>query len=375
MTKRVALISGTAWYLWNFRRRVIEAFAEDGWQIDVIAGPDAWSDKLRALPKTRVTDWPASLDGANPLQEARALMHVRKALRQSRPNIVFNNGIKANVYGGLAARWLRIPYVNNVSGLGMRMRAGDRKARLLGKLYVLGSAKAQALLIQNPDDLNFLQDRGLAASIPVHRTMGSGVDLDHFKATPMQPGQPRRLIFVGRLQRDKGITDLVDAMRHLSPETAATLTVVGDTTHANQGAVSDETLAHWQSTTEINFVGRQDDIRPMLDNAHALIMPSQGGEGMPKTILEAAAAGRPAIVSDIDGCRDCIIPGKTGWLAPACDPKGLAQVIDGFARLSDAEIAAAAKAARTHAEEHFSDQKIIDVCLDLARANLTDTRN
>ncbi|MEM8801586.1 MAG: glycosyltransferase family 4 protein [Pseudomonadota bacterium] len=375
MTKRVAMISGTAWYLWNFRRRVIEAFVEDGWHINAIAGPDAWSDKLRALPGTSVTDWPASLDGANPLQEARALMHIRKALRQSRPGIVFNNGIKANVYGGLAARWLRIPYVNNVSGLGMRIRTGDRKARLLAKLYVLGSAKARALLIQNPDDLAFLQGQGLPASIPVHRTMGSGVDLRYFQAIPLRPAQPRRIVFIGRLQRDKGITDLVDAMRHLSPETAATLTVVGDTTHANQGAVSDETLVHWQSTTEINFVGREDDIRPMLEDAHALIMPSQGGEGMPKTILEAAAAGRPAIVSDIDGCRDCIIPGKTGWLAPACDPKGLAKAIDGFVRLSDAEIEAAAKAARAHAEAHFSDQKIIDVCLDLARASLTDTRN
>ena len=371
MTKRVAITSGTAWYLWNFRRRVIEAFAEDGWQVDIIAGPDAWSDRLRGLRGTRVTDWPTSLDGANPLQEARALLKVTQALRRTCPAIVFNNGIKANVYGGLAARWLRLPYVNNISGLGMRMRAGDRKARLLAKLYTLGSAKARALLIQNPDDLTFLQSHGLPDAIPTHRTMGSGVDLAQFQATPLPPSPPRKLVFIGRLQRDKGIGDLVDAMQHLAPDTAATLTVVGDTTHANQGAIAAETLAHWRATTNIRFVGRQDDIRPALAEAHALIMPSQGGEGMPKTILEAAAAGRPAIVSDIDGCRDCIIPGQTGWLAPACDPLGLAQAINAFTSLSDTEITDAGKAARAHAETHFSDQKIIDICLDLARRNLT----
>lgn len=374
MTKRIAMISGTAWYLWNFRRRVIEAFAQDGWHIQIIAGPDEWSDKLSALPGTDVTDWPVSLDGANPLHEARALLQVTKALHQSQPNIVFNNGIKANVYGGLAARILRLPYVNNISGLGLRMRADDRKARLLAKLYTHGSAKARALLIQNPDDLAFLQSHGLPETIPTHRTMGSGVDLSHFQPTPLPAGHPRKLVFIGRLQADKGIADLIDAMALLPPNTA-TLTVVGDTTHANQGAIPDATLAQWKTNTDITFLGRQDDTRPALADAHALVMPSQGGEGMPKTILEAAAAGRPAIVSDIDGCRDCILPGKTGWLAPARDPKGLAETITTFAQLSDADLAAAAKAARAQAEAQFSDQKIIDICLTLARENLTDLPN
>ena len=366
MSKSVTFISGTAWYLWNFRQTVIRSFVDDGWHVHVLAGPDDWSSRLAEIPGVTVEDWPVSLDGANPLGEARALRQVHTHLRRQRPEIVFNNGIKANVYGGIAARWQGLAYVNNISGLGMRMRAGDRKAKLLARLYVYGTSKASALLIQNPDDLSFLQSCGLPKDLRIERTMGSGVDLNHFQPAPLPKSAPRKLVFVGRLQEDKGIGDLVAAMQLLPPGSLE-LTVVGDTTHANAGAISQDVLDQWKDAPAITFVGRQSDVRPYLAAAHALVMPSRGGEGMPKTILEAAAAGRPAIVSDIDGCRACILAEETGWLAPAADPKGLSSVLAHVATLSMERIADASAAARRHAETHFSDRLIAELCLDLAR--------
>ena len=365
MAGRVAMVSGTAWYLWNFRRNVIRAFTDRGWRVDAIAGSDDWSEQLGELSGVTLHDWPVSMDGSNPLQELAALRRIVAVLRRTKPDIVFNNGIKANVYGGMAGRWLRIPYVNNVSGLGMRMRAGDRKARLLARLYCYGSARAKALLIQNLGDLAFLHDHGLPKVVPTIRTMGSGVDLNHFAKAQMPPAPPIRLVFVGRLQEDKGIGDLMKAAELLSAQDID-ITVIGDATHANTGAISAQGLADWKSQGLATFAGHQADVRPFLADSHALIMPSHGGEGMPKVILEAAAMGRPAIVSDIDGCRDSIVPDKTGLLTAARDPEGLAETIKTFAALSDEKRIEMSEAARKHAEDNFSDQAINAICLELA---------
>lgn len=367
MTRSIAMISGTGWYLWNFRRNVIRAFTDQGWTVHAVAGPDDWSGDLGAMENVELHDWPVSMDGMHPVEEFRALRQVAGLLRRTGADMVFNNGIKANVYGGLAARRLKRPYVNNISGLGMRMRAGDMKAKGLARLYAFGSAKAEALLVQNPGDLAFLQAHGLPTHVRTISTMGSGVDLDHFQAEPLPSSAPRRIVFVGRLQADKGIADLMAAIREV-PDVE--LTVVGDTTHANAGVIPSETLQAWKAEARVSFVGHQADVRPHLAAAHALVMPSHGGEGMPKVILEAAALGRPAIVSDIDGCRDSIVPGETGWLAPSQDPEGLAAVIRDFATRPDAELARMSAAARRRAEAHFSDRAIARVCLDLAEQAL-----
>ncbi|MBD3665444.1 glycosyltransferase family 4 protein [Sulfitobacter aestuariivivens] len=371
MTKRIAMVSGTAWYLWNFRRNVIKYFVENGWQVDAIAGSDEWSERLSDLPGVRFHHWDVSLDGANPALEMLALSRITRHLRRARPNIVFNNGIKANVYGGLAARWLCFPYVNNISGLGMRIREADRLGRILAKLYVFASARAKALLIQNNADLEFLSSNGLPANIPTVRTMGSGVDLTHFRAEQMPTISPFRFLFVGRLQFDKGVADFVEAARRIHRNNVSIeCTVLGDTYHTNSGRIPDALLGAWENEGIVKFVGRRDDIRPFLARCHALVMPSHGGEGMPKVILEAAASGRPTIVSNIDGCRESVVQGKTGFLVPPGDALALASAMQEFCDLPETRLKDMSRAARAHAIAHFSDERICRISLSLAEAGL-----
>jgi glycosyltransferase involved in cell wall biosynthesis len=371
MEKRAVFLSGTAWYLWNFRRNVITALAEDGWKITVIAGSDEWSEKLANLDDVDMHDWHLSLNSSNPFREAWALVGVVRHLSRAKPQILFNNSIKANIYGGLAARVLGIPYVNNITGLGMRISKGDKASNVLAKLYAFASAKAQAILIQNPGDLDVLKSSGLPAKTRTIRTMGSGVDLDQFTRAPLPPDQPRRFLFVGRLQDDKGISDFVDAA-NLTKEAGYTaeFVVVGDTRHANSGAIDAERLADWKSNANVTFKGRQSDVRPYLAQTHVFVMPSHGGEGMPKVVLEAAACGRPAIVSDINGCRDCIVAGRTGWLTLPRDSKALAKTIQTLCDLPLAELERASQHARAHAEQNFSDKLIAETCVKLAKEAL-----
>ncbi|SHH85425.1 glycosyltransferase family 4 protein [Cognatishimia maritima] len=374
MEKRIALVSGTAWYLWNFRRNVIAALVSEGWQVTVIAGADEWTSHLAAMTGVQVLDWPVSLDGSNPIEEWAALRRVWRLLRRARPKVVFNNGIKANVYGGLACRLLRLPYVNNVSGLGMRMRKRDAMGRILTRLYSFASSRAETLLVQNPADLDFLRSHGLSKSTPVVRTMGSGVDLTQFQNAPLPPDLPRRFVFVGRLQTDKGIEDFVAvAQRARAAHLPAEFTVVGDTFHANAGAIRAATLKDWGRAQNIQFVGRQTDVRPYLTAAHVLVMPSHGGEGLPKVILEAAASGRPVIASDVDGCRDGLVEGQTGWLVPPRDLGALTETVGKICAMASSDLETMSAKARELAEQRFSDQLIAETCLRLAESSTSNT--
>lgn len=367
----VAMCAGTSWYLWNFRRNVIIALTQQNWKVVLIAPEDEWTARLRELPGVVWYAWPLSQNGANPVQELASLWHLRGSLKKYRPIFVFNNGIKANVYGGITCRFLRIPYANNVSGLGTRMSHPGIGGRALSRLYSFTASKGEALLVQNEADLEFLLQNGLPADLAVHRTMGSGVDLKHFTQTPLPQGKHRCFVFVGRLQKDKGIYDFVEAAEVLHDENPShRFIVVGDTRHTNAGGVSADIIDVWRQKPFLEFVGRQDDVRPWLALAHVLVMPSHGGEGMPKAILEAAACGRPVITSAVPGCRDCVVEGATGFIHAATDIKELTRVMREVSHIQITQLTEISRAARARAEELFSEDKLSNLSVNLVRAVL-----
>jgi glycosyltransferase involved in cell wall biosynthesis len=360
----VLLAGNTSWYLWNFRRDLIGALVAHGMEVAVVAPRDDYSERLAASPGVRWFDWPLALNDASPAQELTSLWRYLRIARQVRPDFVVNHGIKANVYGGLACRLLGIPYANSVTGLGMTVTTLGWGPRLLGKLYAFACNRARVLFIQNYDDRNALRRFGLSESVKIVRTMGSGVDLEHFAFAGMPQREGRIFLFVGRLQRDKGIWDFVDAARAVRAEfPSARFVALGSQTFANRGAVSDEVLEGWKREGLVEFVGHHDDVRPWLVQAHALVLPSHGGEGVPRVILEAAATGRPSIASDVPGCRDAVRPGGTGFLVPAQDVRALADAMRRVCTASTQDLASMGRAAREDAQARFSVEGLIAATL------------
>lgn len=368
---KVALCAGTSWYLWNFRRNVIGYFSERGWQVCLIAPEDNWTERLASLPGVGYVPWPVSLCGAALPEEISSLRRLHGILRQEKPDFVFNHGIKANIYGGLACRVQSVPYANVISGLGMRMSQPGIFAAALARLYTFACSGGAAVIVQNRSDLEFLRKSGLSPRLPVRQTMGSGVDLAHFTPERAPEGHAPCFLFVGRLQKDKGIYEFVEAAAQVRTDFPfARFVVAGDVHHANSGAVSKAVLDAWRRQEAVEFVGHQDDVRPWLACATALVMPSHGGEGMPKAMLEAAAAGRPALASDVPGCRDAILPGRTGWLCPARDSVALAEAMRNILRTDTAVLAKMGAAAREWAMEAFSDEETARISFALAEASL-----
>jgi glycosyltransferase involved in cell wall biosynthesis len=259
--------------------------------------------------------------------------------------------------------------VNALTGLGYTFTSGNAKAMLLRPILsalirLLLNRPGQLVLVQNPDDRDSMLSLGIApgriATIP-----GSGVDVQMLRPHPEPPGAPT-IAFVGRLLTDKGIRTLIGAHRLLRERGAKVeLLIAGTPDPANPGSVSAQEVAGWSREPGITWLGHADDISAVWARAHIAVLPSRR-EGLPKSLLEAAACGRPMIATDVPGCREIVIPGETGLLVPFDDPPSLARAVETLAT-SPALRTRYGAAARRLAVARFSAEAIGRQTVDLYR--------
>lgn len=370
----IAFVSNTSWYLYKFRRNTIRALRDRGAKVICIAPKDSSSPHLTEELGAAYVHFGLDINGSNPLREAVSLARLTMTLARYRPDFVFNFNLKPNIYSGIACRLLQLPYANNVTGLGLTVSSGSLLAKLTGNLFAISNRGAAQIFVQNPDDLAFLEQRNWLGHSTVTQIPGSGVDLDWFSAQEPAP-QPLTFLMVARIQADKGAREFVSAARqvhHRRPETR--FVMVGSTEHANRTAITEEELDLWRREGVVEIPGYSGDVRPWLAECHALVLPSHGGEGIPRVVLEAAASARPAIVSDVSGCRHAVTDGRTGYICLPKNSEALADAMGKFASLREEERNAMGQAARALAEERFSEEIVIDAYLDCL-ATLTTSSN
>ena len=294
---------------------------------------------------------------------------LRDIHRNIAPGIVHHVALQAAILGSIAAAGLAVSTVNALTGLGYTFTSGNAKAMLLrpilsALLRLLINRPRQVVLVQNPDDRDSMLSLGIApgriATIP-----GSGVDVDMLQPRPEPPGAPT-IAFVGRLLADKGIRTLIEAHRLLRDRgTKVELLIAGTPDPANPASVSAEEVAGWSREPGITWLGHVEDIPALWARAHIAVLPSRR-EGLPKSLLEAAACGRPMIATDVPGCREIVIPGETGLLVPYDDPPTLARAIQTLAASPDLRTGYG-EAARRLAVARFSAEAIGRQTVDLYR--------
>lgn len=321
----MVLVSNTSWYLYNFRRGTISALTAAGYTVVALSPTDDFSCRLEQ--ELGVRHQPLALDGkgTSVLGETRSLLALGSAIRRLKPAFVFNFTVKANIYSGLVCRVLGIPYANNVSGLGTAFIHDSWLFRRVRSLYGIANRGARRVFFQNREDHNLFMSHGLLRNTPTHVLPGSGMDLSRFGVCPLPESGPFTFVMVARLLGDKGVREFARAaerVRKKYPEVRCLL--VGPLGVSNRTAITREELDAWVRAGHIDYRGETDDVRPLLRQAHVLVLPSYR-EGMPRTVLEAAAMGRPAIVSDVPGCRHAIRDGETGWLCRVRDAGSLAE--------------------------------------------------
>jgi glycosyltransferase involved in cell wall biosynthesis len=364
----VVLVANTSWYLFNFRSGTITALRRQGHRVVCIAPQDSFSRRL--VDELGVEYIPLAIAGGDRgwRTELATLWATIVQIRRLRPRFVFNFTIKANIYSGLASWLARVPFANNVSGLGTAFLHDRWLFRMVRRSYLRVNEHASRLFFQNPADLQQFRDAGLKRSVPTTVLPGSGVDLSKFTFQAMPRG-PVRFVLIARLLGDKGVREYVEAarvIRRTHPEVQCLL--VGPHGAANQTAIHPDEVRDWIDEGVVDYRGELADVRAVLAQTHALVLPSYR-EGMPKTVLEAAATGRPAIVSDVPGCRHAIVPEVTGWLCQPRDVDSLVAAMRQFIEMGSRQRIEAGQAARRLAEERFSETFVIDAYLACLQAH------
>jgi len=334
MQRHVLLVVPDLRFFVSHRLNIGLAARAAGWRVSV-AAPASTSD---TLPDPRIAA--AGIDlhtislprGArNPAGEARAIAGLHGLMRQLRPDVVHLVTAKPMLYGGIAARILGIPVVAAVTGLGFVFIQNSLKARAIrtgivaGYRSVLGR-RGNHILFQNPDDAALFTRLGIVGPARVELIPGSGVDLDAIPATPLPDGPPVALL-PARMLHDKGVMEFVGAARLLRAQgSTAVFRLLGDPDPGNPASLSLAELQAIAAEGVVEWHPHTADIAGALAQAHLVVLPSYR-EGFPKSLVDAAAAGRASATSDVTGCRDAIVEGETGRLFALRDTADTARVM------------------------------------------------
>ena len=357
---KVLFTVNAAWNIWNFRLPLVEALLADGHEVVVLAPRDDAVPKLEALGCT-VHHLKMSVKGLNPLQEPGTLLRLRRKFRELKPDVILSFTIKNNIFGAMIAKPAGIPFVPNVTGLGTAFLSGGLLERVAVTLYRTAFRDLPAVFFQNEDDRSLFLARNLVTDKQARCLPGSGIDLDRFAAAPYPTGKDApHFLMIARLLRDKGVLEYVDAARRVKakyPE--ARFQLLGATDAKNRTAIDRETVQTWEQEGVIEYLGTTDDVRPMIEAAQCIVLPSYR-EGAPRTLIEAASIARPLIATDVPGCRSVIDEGKTGFLCEVRSGESLAKACEAFLALSPQERAAVGSAGRAKMEQEFGQSIVVD---------------
>jgi len=329
---RIGVIGGEARDLVNFRGHLISEMAKAGHTVFGIApgGTPAIQADLERLGATYV---PAQFNrtGANPFGDLLSLIRLWRLFRSLRMDLLLTYEVKATVFGLLVAylAGVRKRYAM-ITGRGTMLQGetqglSERLVRGVVKLmYRVGLRRAHGVFFQNGDDLAFFTDEGmLSAKTPRRIINGSGVDVDHFAVAPFPEGSVS-FLFVGRLLRDKGVQEFVDAARSLAGQSAR-FCILGPL-DSNPRGIKAEQVEGWVREGYVEYLGEAKDVRPALREAHALVLPSYG-EGTPRSVLEAMSMGRAIVTTTAPGCKETVQDGWNGYMVPVGDVEALASAM------------------------------------------------
>lgn len=360
MNKKIVISVNTAWNIHNFRSGLVKALNRQGYDVMVMAPEDGYSQRLAPLG-CRFKRLSMDNNGTSPSRDLALLIKYWRVLQSVRPLAYLGYTIKPNVYGSIAAHGLDIPVINNIAGLGATFIRNTLLTGLVKRLYRLSLRKSRRVFFQNEDDRKLFVQQGLARPGVAEVLPGSGINLQHFQPMETVPSgeRPFRFLLVSRMLRDKGVEEFAAAAalvrRHL-PDVQFQLLGPVDTKNPNSIALS--RIMEWQKSGLVQYLKETDDVRPYLSQADCIVLPSYR-EGVPHSLLEAAAMARPIIATDVAGCRDVVDDQENGLLCKVRNAADLAEKMLHMARLPEALRRRMGAAGRHKAIAQFDENLVI----------------
>lgn len=355
----IIMTSNTSWYLANFLERTIRRLIERGDHITVLACED---HKSEALVNMGCTFVPLDLSrkGISIRADVKLLLDFIKIFRDHEPDLVMTFTIKNNIFGAFAARYLAIPVLPTISGLGTVYVKRNLITRLVTLLIRLSMRPLPKIILMNSSDRKLLTGLGAICDRSVVQISSSGIDLNHFSQVPLPVGPTRVFLMHTRLLWHKGVAQLAEASRRLKDEGLdVRCQLLGFVDVDDALAVDQASLDAWDKEGVLEFIGKNDDVRPAITSAHCIVLPSYYREGVPRSLLEGGAMGRPLITTNTPGCRCAVDVEETGFLCKPQDVETLSDCMRQIATMDDRDLAEMGAASRAKMVRKFDDEAVI----------------
>ncbi len=352
MSKILILINNDAG-LYKFRRELIEELLREN-EVSICLPNGEFVPMLKELG-CKYIQMEFERRGKNPLDELKMVGRYRNVIRQEKPDIVLTYTIKPNIYGGIACQREKIPYFPNVTGLGTELQSGGLMQKVLLALYKKGLKKAACVFFQNSTNKSFFEEKGVLCT-KSHLIPGSGVNTSFYEYQEYpDESDGMKLLFIGRIMRDKGVNELFGAMRRIKrnhPEISLDVLGAYDENYS-------EIIESLEQEGLLTYHGQQSDTLPYYRAASAIVLPTYH-EGMSNVLQEAASCGRPVLASDIPGCKEIFDDGVTGIGYASRSEEELYKAIEKFIAMPYEARKQMGEKGRQKMKAEFSRQVVID---------------
>ena len=371
--RRIVYVVNVSWFFISHRLQLARAALAAGYEVHVATSVASLADaeRIRASGIT-LHDVPIGRADTGLLYDLRTIVVLTELFRRLRPDLVHLVAMKAVAFGGIAARIARVPgVVIAIAGLGTGFaseggfRASARRHLLTLLLRVAIPRQGSRVIFQNDEDMRVLVENGVVLRSSARLIPGAGVDLAEFRKLPPPP-PPVRVILPARMLREKGVVVFAEAARRLrEAHPTARFLLAGDLDPANPGSLTRAEIdALTRATDNVAWLGHVDDMPALLAACHVVCLPTWYGEGIPKALIEGAAAGRPLVTTDIPGCRDICADGVNGLLVPARNVEALTAALHQL--LADDRLRATlGDAGPARVADRFSLQAIVRMTLEV----------
>lgn len=364
MAGTVTLSANTSWYLYNFRASTIRRLLAEGYRVVCLSPQDDYSQKLIDDLQCEWLPLVMNNQGSNPFKDAGLVYQFWRHYRALKPVAALHFTIKNNVYGTWAARTRNVPAINNVSGLGTAFIRGGLVSTIVRLLYKTSQPLAYRVFCQNEEDLAQLVDNKLVPRQRLELLPGSGVDLDRFNPGQRDPHPGTfRFLYAGRMLADKGLSELVDAVRAINANgVQCCLWLSGFADVENVSSITQHQLSEWAKEPCIEWLGSSDAMEQVYAAVDCVVLPSYR-EGMPRSLLEAGAMGLPVVATDVPGCRNIVEDGVNGLLCEVRSSRSLMQAMQKMLGMTGEERSYMGDKGRALVSEKFGEHLVVDATM------------
>lgn len=352
--KKIIILSNHHEYTYNFRKEIIQELINQNYKVYIVLPQGEKINKLKEMGCSFID---ISLDrrGKNPFADFKLLINYNKIIKKINPDLVLSYTLKPNVYGALVCRFLKIPFIANITGLGSALEKKSVLQNLIVQLYRFSFKKVNCIFFQNKENLSFFKKKGIGKNrhelIP-----GSGINVQEYNYLKYPNSEKIEFVFISRIMKEKGIDQYLEAAHYIKNKNPDVIFHVCGFCEEDY----EQKLISLHEKGIINYHGMVKRVQDVLEVSHCTVHPTYYPEGLSNVLLESAASGRPVITTDRSGCREVVDEGINGFIIKQRNSKDLIEKIERFMSLNYNEKKNMGIAGREKVIKEFDRKIVVD---------------